>query len=98
MARLRILADHWFDGVSLRNDPVSIEIEGERIGRIEATPDVARSTSADGRTLIDARGKLLAPGLVNAHVHIARGGCSTPKSHLASPRQRTTCATRSLPA
>ncbi|MFQ6090677.1 MAG: amidohydrolase family protein, partial [Candidatus Bipolaricaulia bacterium] len=49
---------------------VSIVIEGERISRISpSASDEAAGVSFD--RVIDCRGKLVMPGLVNAHTHLA---------------------------
>ncbi|MBI2892576.1 MAG: amidohydrolase family protein [Deltaproteobacteria bacterium] len=76
MSTVRILADRIFDGVSFSSEPRRIEIEGERIARI-----VPANVPAPGD--IDARGETVLPGLVNAHVHIARGGMFEPLEPLS---------------
>ncbi len=70
---MQILADRWFDGLALREEPAALTVEGGRIRRIALGGAVA--TEGD---VLDARGRLLLPGLVNAHVHIARGGMFEP--------------------
>jgi len=63
-------ADLVFDGTRFVDDHVEIAIEGGVIARIT-------SVAADAplpHGALDARGAVVMPGLVNAHVHIARGG------------------------
>ncbi|MFO0553303.1 MAG: amidohydrolase family protein [Polyangiaceae bacterium] len=72
-----LIADTIFDGQRLRRGVVRIPIVGSfmgRIARIEEELDVHPALDHDRRELIDVRGSVLMPGLVNAHVHIARGG------------------------
>jgi imidazolonepropionase-like amidohydrolase len=63
-------ADHLFDGVRFIDGNVELTIADGAIARIESVP-ADRPAPAGA---IDARGHLVMPGLVNAHVHIARGG------------------------
>jgi imidazolonepropionase-like amidohydrolase len=70
---LEIACDLWFDGERVHREPTTIHLENERISRIE--PGVSEAPS---RTRIDARGALVLPGLINAHVHVARGGMFEP--------------------
>lgn len=71
---MRILADRWFDGERLRADPVWIELAGERIASVR--PGLPEDPP--GAPVLDARGSLVAPGLINAHVHSTRGGMFEP--------------------
>ncbi len=65
---LTVLTDLLFDGERVRREPLAIAIRGDGIA------DVAPRAAAPSGRLLDARGALVMPGLVNAHVHIARGG------------------------
>jgi imidazolonepropionase-like amidohydrolase len=67
---MKLRADLIFDGTRFVPGDVEISVTGRAIERIERVPpDLAPSGDA-----LDARGLLVMPGLVNAHVHIARGG------------------------
>lgn len=51
-----------------------VGIEGERIAFVSSNPDEAKAFSAkhkDDCTLIDASGKIVMPGLINTHTHVA---------------------------
>jgi imidazolonepropionase-like amidohydrolase len=76
---LRVLADRWFDGARLRDDPVWIELEGDAVAAIR--PGLPEDPP--GAPVLDARGLLVAPGLINAHVHLARGGMFEPVEPLS---------------
>lgn len=71
-----VLADRVFDGSHLRLGLQLIVLEGDRIEHVEPLGDATLPRVGDGD--IDARGLLVMPGLVNAHVHIARGGGFEP--------------------
>ena len=71
---LDVLTDRFFDGASLVVEPATVRVRDGVIERI----DRGVNAPAPGRPTLDARGSLLAPGLVNAHVHIARGGMFEP--------------------
>ena len=71
---LTILADLVFDGYEFKAGPVRIEVDAGKITAIGAPGDSARV----GRRVLDARGMLLTPGLINAHTHTARGGMFDP--------------------
>lgn len=82
MPSLVVRTDLHFDGERFVEGDTEITVEGPLIARVEAVaPD--RPAPADG---IDARGQLVMPGLVNAHVHIARGGVFEPNERI-SPGQ-----------
>lgn len=69
MRSLVVLADRLFDGTHFVERPCRILVEHGRIVRVE--PGAAGRAPRDA---VDARGRLVMPGLINAHVHIARGG------------------------
>lgn len=70
---MNIVADLWFDGDRFRREPVTIHIAGETIAAI--TPRAAAGPHPDdGPDVIDARGRLVMPGLIDVHAHIARAG------------------------
>jgi imidazolonepropionase-like amidohydrolase len=73
---LRIIADRVFDGSRFARQLTWIDIEGDRIARVTpvASGDHQAADEAPPGTTIDARGATVLPGLVNAHVHIARTG------------------------
>ena len=73
-----IWVDQAFDGSRLDAGARRIVVEGERIVRVEPLGGEAPGPS-DGHDVIDARDALVLPGLVNAHVHIARGGGFEPR-------------------
>ncbi|MCA8925448.1 MAG: amidohydrolase family protein [Planctomycetes bacterium] len=79
---LRVLSDCYFDGDTLHEQAVCLRVEG---GRIEALlgPD---APATPGDAVLDARGSLLLPGLINAHVHLTRGGSFRP-DEVFSPLQ-----------
>src|SRR5690606_16384742 len=58
-------------------------------GRIEAVLDGAGAASAE--TVIDARGRLLFPGFIDAHVHMRDPG-ATHKEDFASGSLAAACA------
>lgn len=79
---MRVAADHWFDGERFRREPVLVEVHGERIDHL--TPLAAGGVSVP--IDLDARGRLLLPGLIDAHAHIARAGffeADEPPLHVA---------------
>lgn len=82
MASLKIIADRIFDGERFRAQPLEIVTEGSLISRIEPVSP----SGALREPFLDARGMTVLPGLVNAHVHIARGGMFGPFEPF-SPRQ-----------
>ncbi len=65
-----IRSDLLFDGERFVAGQVEIELQDGRIR--EVRPVAADAPLSPGG--LDARGALVMPGLVNAHVHIARGG------------------------
>jgi imidazolonepropionase-like amidohydrolase len=67
---MKLRADLVFDGSRFVPGDVEIVLEGSAIARIERV--AADRALPEGA--LDARGSLVMPGLVNAHVHIARGG------------------------
>lgn len=77
-----VRADCFFDGVRFEDREVDITLAGGSIRSIE--PVAERNPPPAGA--IDARGRLVMPGLVNAHVHIARGGVFEPNERV-SPSQ-----------
>src|SRR5262245_10517691 len=73
MRTLEILAGRLFDGVAFSEGPRLIRVEGEKIREVRPYLNEPLSPGA-----IDARAQLLSPGLINGHVHIARGGGFEP--------------------
>lgn len=76
---LNVLADRVFDGDRLLLEPLVVVVRGGLIER------VVRGGAADApgpAPILDARGSLLLPGLVNAHVHAARAGMFEPEEPL----------------
>jgi imidazolonepropionase-like amidohydrolase len=76
---LGIRADCIFDGRTFVDGEILILLRGATIERIEnvtADRELAPGT-------LDARGHILIPGLVNAHVHIARGGVFEPNERVS---------------
>ncbi len=67
---LHLRGDCIFDGQRFVDGDVEIVLDQARIERIEPV-DPHRPL---GPAHLDARGSVIMPGLVNAHVHIARGG------------------------
>jgi imidazolonepropionase-like amidohydrolase len=74
-----VRADCVFDGEKFTQGDVEIVVEGSTIREIRA------ALGAEAPT-IDTRGQIVMPGLVNAHVHIARGGVFEPTERV-SPSQ-----------
>ncbi|MCC7534848.1 MAG: amidohydrolase family protein [Deltaproteobacteria bacterium] len=70
--RRTLLADLVFDGTRLSRGLRRIAIEHGTVVAID--PLDGADALRDGAPSIDARGLLVVPGLVNAHVHVARGG------------------------
>lgn len=69
-SRTTILAARVFDGTDFKDGPLEIVV---RDGLIESVGAPTPGAVARGRC-IDATGSLVMPGLINTHVHIARGG------------------------
>jgi imidazolonepropionase-like amidohydrolase len=74
-----LLSDLWFDGEELRRSAVRLDLDGPTIASLRALEPGERVP----RTTLDVRGALLLPGLINAHVHIARGGAFGPSEALS---------------
>lgn len=55
-----------FDGLSDRTRPGHVLIEGTKIAAVESSP-VAET---DQTTVIDGAGRVLMPGMIDAHVHL----------------------------
>jgi imidazolonepropionase-like amidohydrolase len=67
---LTVLAGRIFDGTSFRDGPLRIDT---RDGVITSVSEPAAAEPAKG-AFLDASDSLVIPGIINAHVHIARGG------------------------
>ncbi len=74
---LDVVTDRLFDGEAFRDGTWRVEIDGGRIAR------VARHDGPVAESAIDARGASVLPGLVNTHVHIARGGMFEPEEPIS---------------
>jgi imidazolonepropionase-like amidohydrolase len=72
---LTILTDRLFDGAAIRHEPLEVQV---RAGIIERVAPLGGGSRPAGPVL-DARGALLLPGLINTHVHVARGGMFEPQ-------------------
>jgi len=90
---MRLRADLIFDGVRFVPGDVEITLDGSLIARVERVA-TDRPLAADA---LDARGALVMPGLVNAHVHIARGGVFEENERI-SPTQAVRNLSGSLAA
>ena len=71
--------DRLFDGERFLPGPVDVHVEGGVIARMG--PPSPGSPPAG--VVVDARGSLVMPGLVNAHVHMARGGTFEPNERIS---------------
>jgi len=72
-----VVTDLWFDGERFVRAPTTLRITGEVVTAIE--PRIERDGRADGPGgVLDARGRLVLPGLVDAHAHVARAGFFEP--------------------
>ena len=58
-----------FDGQTFYLEKKDILIEGNEIRRIADPEQISLSSVAEGVQVIDAKGKLVMPGLINAHTH-----------------------------
>jgi imidazolonepropionase-like amidohydrolase len=72
MADIVIVTDCLFDGRAFRDEPLRVDVEN---GTIRA---VRPWTEPPPPGAIDARGKTLLPGLIDAHCHAARVGLFEP--------------------
>ncbi|HEY8041838.1 MAG TPA: amidohydrolase family protein [Polyangiaceae bacterium] len=79
---LVLRTDCHFDGARFVDGDVAIAVEGGVITRVEPV-DAGRPLPPGA---VDARGQVVMPGMVNAHVHIARGGVFEPQERV-SPSQ-----------
>src|SRR4051812_32559791 len=52
----------------------AIAIDGERIIAVGTSADVARQVDTSDARVIDASGKIVAPGFVDCHTHLVFGG------------------------
>ncbi len=73
---LKVVTDRLFDGEALRDGTWCLEIEGDCIKRIAPH-------EGDAGDALDARDRTVLPGLINTHVHIARGGMFEPEEPLS---------------
>ncbi|HVY48119.1 MAG TPA: amidohydrolase family protein, partial [Minicystis sp.] len=80
-----IWTDLRFDGERFSTEPAALTLDRGVITRIEPLAD--RAAPAPGG-VHDARGALTLPGLVNAHVHIARGGVFEPNERISLAQTR----------
>jgi len=67
---LTILAGRVFDGTEFIDGPLEIKVRDGLILSIEPPSEAGSRAGA----FLDARDSLVMPGLINTHVHIARGG------------------------
>lgn len=78
-SELIVLADLLFDGHEVKTGAARIEIDS---GHIKAVMPGAGDTHR-GVPVLDARGSLVIPGLINAHTHTARGGMFDPNETIS---------------
>ena len=80
-----LLVGRHFDGREMRDGPCRIELNRGRIERVEPLLDgvPASPSPGDGSGVLDLRQRTLLPGLINTHVHIARGGMFAPLEPLS---------------
>ena len=82
-------SDLRFDGRQFSTQPVALTWEGGVISRLEPLVDASAPAPAE---VFDARGCLVLPGLINAHVHIARGGVFEPNERISPTQARRNLA------
>ncbi len=77
---LVLRADRIFDGERFLEGPLDVHVEGGVVTRLSPPTEGA----PPGAAVIDARGSLVMPGIVNAHVHISRGGTFDPAERISA--------------
>ena len=77
-----LVADRLFDGERVHRKLLRLDLDR---GRIAAIRPLVPGEPLPPRTL-DTTGALLLPGLLNAHVHIARGGMFGPAEPISIPQ------------
>ena len=93
---LAIINGKVFTGVSAAPWAEALTIVGDRIGVVGTTASVRQMVDASAR-VIDARGRVVIPGINDAHMHVGRGRqASTSKAPRSSSRIRR--STRSCSA
>jgi imidazolonepropionase-like amidohydrolase len=76
-----IFADHIFDGDAFQRGTFRIRIAAGAIASMERVD--ADASIPTSRGVVDLRGRLLMPGLINSHVHLARAGMFKPLEPLS---------------